>query len=323
MAKMERLEKLEGVGNVKMVEAEIPSPGNDEVLIKVRRSLISRGSELFRRYVMPGAIPPHMMGYSDAGDVIEIGDLVEGVVIGERSNVGGPHAQYVVGLHGNIPDGLDYEAATFIGLATSSVMWARTTPIKPGDVVVVLGQGIVGNLYMQAVRERLPSKVITVDANKLRCDISQQCGADMVVDVSKTDSVEFVMDITEGKGADVVVECVGGNAGLKSFEQAQRMMKNDGVLHLIAKYQGAKEAGDGLLPLDSNIFMNKLLVAGIRVDGERSDHRTDAAQLLAQGKINIAPMVTHRLPWQKTAEAYQMLYNKPDEALAVILDWDS
>ena len=205
MSKMERLEKLEGVGNVKMVEAEIPSPGNDEVLIKVRRSLISRGSELFRRYVMPGAIPPHMMGYSDAGDVIEIGDLIEGVVIGERSNVGGPHAQYVVGPHGNIPDGLDYEAATFIGLATSSVMWVRTTPIKPGDVVVVLGQGIVGNLYMQAVRERLPSKVITVDANKLRCDISQQCGADMVVDVSKTDSVEFVMDITDGKGADLVV----------------------------------------------------------------------------------------------------------------------
>ena len=99
MSKMERLEKLEGVGNVKMVEAEIPSPGNDEVLIKVRRSLISRGSELFRRYVMPGAIPPHRMGYSDAGDVLEIGDLIEGVVIGERSNVGGPHAQYVVGPH--------------------------------------------------------------------------------------------------------------------------------------------------------------------------------------------------------------------------------
>ena len=70
MSKMERLEKLERLGNVKMVEAEIPSPGNDEVLIKVRRSLISRGSELFRRYVMPGAIPPHMMGYSDAGDVM-------------------------------------------------------------------------------------------------------------------------------------------------------------------------------------------------------------------------------------------------------------
>ena len=73
MAKMLRLEKLDGVGNVRMMEAEVPSPGPGEVLLKVRRSLISRGSELFRRYVMPGAVPPRMMGYSDAGDVVEVG----------------------------------------------------------------------------------------------------------------------------------------------------------------------------------------------------------------------------------------------------------
>ena len=52
MTKMLQLEKLEGVGNVQMTEADIPAPASDEVQIKVRRSLISRGSELFRRYVM-------------------------------------------------------------------------------------------------------------------------------------------------------------------------------------------------------------------------------------------------------------------------------
>ena len=78
MAKMKRLEKLEGFGNVQMVEADIPKPKPDEVLVKVRRSLISRGYELFRRYVMEEAVPPSMMGYSDAGDVIEVGaDLHE------------------------------------------------------------------------------------------------------------------------------------------------------------------------------------------------------------------------------------------------------
>ena len=322
MVKMQQLEKLDGVGNVQMVEAEIPVPGPDEVLLKVRRSLISRGSELFRRYVMPEALPPSMMGYSDAGDVINFGTKVKEVKPGDRSNVGGPHAQYVVGNHEHIPPSLDYESATFIGLATSATMWARSTPINPGDVVVVLGQGIVGNLYMQVVRERDPGKVITVDATKLRCQISKDSGADIVINVSETDSVKAVMDLTNGKGADVVVECVGGNAGLKSFEQAQRMMKKDGILHLIAKYQGAKEAGDGLLPLDSGIFMDKLLIAGVRVEGDRSIHRTDAANMLVNGFIKVGPMVTHRLPWQETAEAYHMLFNKPDEALAVILNWD-
>ncbi len=323
MATMKRLTKLEGVGNVRMEEAEIPSPGPGEVLIEVNRSLISRGSELFRRYVMPEALPPRMMGYSDAGEVVEVGADVRGVAPGDMSNVGGPHAQYAVGEHGVIPDGMDYESATFIGLCTSATMWMRTTPIEPGDDVVVLGQGIIGNLYMQAVRERKPGRVITVDATELRCDISRRCGADVVINVSETDSVEAVMELTGGRGADVVVECVGGNAGVKSFEQAQRMMKNDGVLHLIAKYQGAKKPGDGLLPLDSGIFMNKLLVAGIRLSEPRTKSRADAAQMLVDGRIDVGPMITHRLPWQQTPEAYHMLFEKPDEALAVILEWDA
>ena len=323
MAKMQRLVKLEGVRNVQMVEADIPAPGPDQVLIRVNRSLISRGSELFRRYIMPEALPPRMMGYSDAGEVVEVGPEVQGVDSGDRSNVGGPHAQYVVGGHGPIPEGLDYETATFIGLATSATMWMRTTPIEAGDDVVVLGQGIVGNLYMQAVRERKPGRVIAVDATELRCDISRRCGADVVINVSETDSVEAVMDLTDGRGADVVVECVGGNAGIRSFEQAQRMLKKDGVLHLIAKYQGARKPGDGLLPLDSGIFMNKLLVAGIRVPEPRSKHRADAAQMLVDARIKVGPMVTHRLPWQETAEAYHMLYEHPDQAMAVVLEWDT
>ena len=70
-----------------MVEADIPKPKPDEVLVKVRRSLISRGSELFRRYVMEEAVPPSMMGYSDAGDVIEVGADLHEIEPGQRVSV--------------------------------------------------------------------------------------------------------------------------------------------------------------------------------------------------------------------------------------------
>lgn len=77
---MKRLVKLEGVGNVQMEEADIPTPGPNEVLIEVCRSLISRGSELFRRYVTLEAVASRMMGYSD---VVEVGgapgDMSKGV----------------------------------------------------------------------------------------------------------------------------------------------------------------------------------------------------------------------------------------------------
>ena len=320
---MKRLVKLEGFGNVQMAEAAVPVPGPDEVLVQVKRSLISRGSELFRRYVRQEAVSPNMMGYSDAGEVVGVGKGLDAIKTGERVMASAPHAEYVVGSPlGDepsafaLPEDLSYDTATFLPLATSAVVWSRSTPIEPGDTVVVVGQGIVGNLYSQAVRQRRPGRVVTVDALELRCQLSRQCGADEVINVSERDSVEAVMELTDGRGADAVVECVGGDAGIKSFEQALRMAKKDGVIHLIAAYQG------GPLPLDSSLMMNKLLIGGRRTPEPRSKHMKDAARMLMDGRIRPDPLITHRLPWQKTPDAYHMLYRHPDEALAVVLEWD-
>lgn len=323
MSKMLRLEKFEGFGNVKMAEVDIPTPAEEQVLVRVNRSLISRGSELFRRYVMEEAVSPDIMGYSDTGEIVEVGSALEGIEPGQRANAVAPHAQYVVGSPLGIkptavvlPDELSYEKATFIGLATSSVMWMRTTPIQPGDTVVILGQGIVGTLCAQTVRERNPGRIITVDAQALRCDISRKLGVDEVINCSETDSVAAVRELTDGNGADVVVECVGGFAGVKSFEQAQQMVKGDGIIHLIALYQGEP------LTFDSSTMMSKMLIAGIRVPEPRSQHMLDAMQMLIDGTIKVDDIITHRLPWQQTPDAYHLLYNHPDEALGVILEWD-
>ena len=88
--KMKQLEKLEGFGNVQMLEADIPEASEDGVVVEVKRSLISRGSELFKRYVAEEALPPDMMGYSDAGEVIETGPSAKGFSKGQRVMVMGP-----------------------------------------------------------------------------------------------------------------------------------------------------------------------------------------------------------------------------------------
>ena len=331
MAKMYRLVKLEGFGNVRMVEDDVPSPAPDEVLVRLSRSLISRGSELFRRYVLEQAVAPSMMGYSAAGEVVEVGASVTGVRAGDRAMVGSPHAQYGTGSPFGavptvfvLPPGLDDETATFLPLSISAVQWMRHTPMEEGDTVVVMGQGLVGLLCAQAVRERKPGRVIAVDAHELRCRIAAECGADEVIDVSKTDPVEAVMALTAGVGADVVVECVGGTAGVESFRQAQRMTRQGGVIHLIAKYQaGDGVAGSGVLPLDSDDMMNKRLVAGVPAHEPPPRPIEDAAAMLADGRIRVGPMVTHRLPWRQTPDAYHMLYREPDKALGVVLEWDA
>ena len=323
MSRMKQLEKLDGFGNVQMVEVEIPEPASDQILVKVNRSLISRGSELFRRYVLEHPVNPNMMGYSDAGEVVSVGSEVRDFSIGQRVMVGGPHAQYVVaeGVGSRsrafvLPDEMSFETATFLPLTTSSVMWIRTSPLNVGETVVVLGQGIVGTLCAQIVREKKPGCVIVVDAQPLRCNIARQMGYDEVIDVSITDSVAKVKEITGGIGADLVIECVGGDAGIRSFEQALQMLAPKGTIHLIALYQG------GPLPLDASAIMNKQLIAGIRIDQPREECTKDAATMLTDGRVNVSDLITHRLPWEQTPDAYHLLYNKPDEALGVILEWD-
>ena len=323
MPRMKQLEKLNGFGNVRMVEVERPEPGPGQLLVEVKRSLISRGSELFRRYVLEEAVSPDIMGYSDAGEVVSLGPDVERFSVGQRVMVNGPHAQFVVANESGrrklafaLPDELDFETATFLPLTTSSVMWMRTSPIEPGQTVVILGQGIVGSLCAQIIRERKPGQVIVVDALSLRCEIARKLGPDVVIDVSRSDSVAEVKKLTGGAGADLVVECVGGNMGIRSFEQAQQMLAPGGAIHLIAKYQG------GPLPLNGDGFMDKILVAGIRIDQTREACREEAAQMLIDGRVKISDLITHRLPWEKTPEAYHMLYEKPNEALGVILEWN-
>ena len=323
MSTMKQLEKLDGFGNVKMVEVDRPEPGPGQILMKVKRSLISRGSELFRRYVLEEAVPPEIMGYSDAGEVVALGPDVTEFSVGQRVMVNAPHAQYAIGnVSGRrkrafaLPDDLDYETATFLPLTTSSVMWMRTSPIEPGQTAVILGQGVVGSLCAQIIRERNPGQVIVVDAQPLRCEIAKKLGHDVVINVSETDSVSEVKKLTDGKGANLVVECVGGNMGILSFEQAQQMLAPKGAIHLIAKYQGAP------LPLHGDSFMDKLLVAGMRIDQSREECMEDAAQMLIEGCVKVSPLITHRLPWERTPDAYHMLYNHPDAALGVVLNWD-
>ena len=321
---MQQLEKLEGFGNVKLVEVDRPDPGPDQLLVKVNRSLISRGSELFRRYVREEAVSPDIMGYSDAGEIVALGSDGTGFEVGQRVMVNAPHAQYVIANTAGrrkvafpLSDDLDYETAAFLPLTTSSVMWMRSSPIEPGQTAVILGQGIVGCLCAQIIRERNPGTVIVVDALDLRCDIAGKLGPDHVFNVTRTDSVEEVKRLTDGRGADLVVECVGGHAGIASFEQAQRMLAPSGTIHLISLYQGAP------LPLHGDNFMNKQLIAGMRIDTPREECMADAARMLIDGSVTVSELITHRLPWQEVPNAYHMLYERPNEALGVILEWDA
>lgn len=319
-----RVAKPEGTYNIVIEEVPIPEIAPTEVLIQTERTLISRGSEIWRRYVRPEAIEHRMMGYSLAGRIVEVGAQVEGFAPGDRVAAGAPHAEYVAVevvdprvrpsvVH--LPEGVSMEVATFWPLMTSSVLWMWETGARAEDTMVIQGQGLVGSCCMQAAKAGANPRVIAVDALPLRCELAARLGADVVIDASAEDPVAAVQRLTDGTAADIVVEAVGGRAGVRAFAQAQDMVRRGGLIQVLGLYE------EEPLPLNSAKIQGKRLVGGYLDAGKRPQGSERVLQLLEQGKVQAEEMITHRFPFVEAAQAFDLLYNRLGETMAVLLMW--
>jgi threonine dehydrogenase-like Zn-dependent dehydrogenase len=328
---MWRVAKHEGVGNVVLEAVPLPEPGPDQVLVRTRVSLISRGSELWRRYELQEAVDPGMMGYSTTGVVERLGEGVTALQPGDRVAVVAPHAEYsianvpleavrgrVTPLHPNV----GFEEGTFHSLSTSANGWTQSAQITPDDFVAVLGQGIVGNLIMQFAKRYRPNQLIAVDALQLRCRLAQEVSGVLggtpveIVNTSEEDPVAAVQRLTGGKGATIVVDCVGGRAGVKSFAQAQEMLAPGGLLQLIGLYHGEP------LPLDASKMMGKRLIGGYPPSTSRATIGPQAMYALGSGEIDVRPLITHRFAGREAKQAFDFLYEHPEQAMGVLMHWE-
>ena len=322
---MWRAAKGEGVGNVFLEQVPVPIPGPEEVLSRTRVSLISRGSELWRRYVMEGPVRPSAMGYSTTGVVAAAGDGVTGFAPGDRVVATAPHAEYSLcslsadaradRLHRLHPD-LSFEQGTFHPLATSGAGWAQALQITADDRVAVLGQGLVGNLVMQFARRYRPAQLIAVDTLELRCRIASEVGAPEVVNAGEEDPVAAVRRLTGGEGASIVVDCVGGPPGIASFEQAQKMLASGGLIQVNAKYQNAP------LPLDVDSFQGKRVLVSYPPTADHAEMARTSMEAMAAGEVQVQPLITHRLDGKELKAGYDLLYEHPEQALGVLFSWE-
>ena len=146
---------------------------------------------------------------------------------------------------------LSFDQGTFRPLATSGACWALALGITAQDRVAVLGMGLVGNLVMQFALRYRPAQLIAVDSLELRCRVARETGAPEVVHAGEEDPVAAVRRLTGGAGASIVVDCVGGPPGVASFEQAQRMVSDGGLIQVNAKYHKQP------LPLHVDRFQGK------------------------------------------------------------------
>lgn len=323
---MKRLAKPEGRYNLVVEEAPMPEPGPGEVRIEAVRSLISRGSEMGARYTRDHAVSPEIMGYSMAGRIDAVGDGVTHFAPGDRVVALAPHAQYTVrsavtespaaqSRVVRLPDDVDWERAPYYPLTAGAVTWVGVEEIGAADTVVILGQGLVGSLMLQVMKARGTGHVIAVDALDNRCDLAAELGADEVVHAGREDPVTAVRKLTNGAGAHLVVYAVGGPAGPAAFGQGLDMLGVDGTLHLIGLYE------DQDLSLPSSKIQRRRLVGGYYGTTIGLAAYREAMTLLASGAVQAERMTTHRFAFAAAGEAFDLLWNRPGEALGVLLEW--
>ncbi len=310
---------------VEVVDVEMPEMGEDEILVRGVRSLLSPGSELKRvrrSEAYPGPWPNPDLGYAMAGVVEETGSRVEVLKPGDRVVTMRHHQQYVVasgGLFGErpamrVPDSVDWDTAPFGIWGRSCINWSRRAAIVHGETVAVVGCGLVGLLMVMWAKLSNPRRVIAIDLVPKRLELARRAGADFVLNPRDGDIAAQVRELSED-GADVTLHCVGG-AAAKSFDTSQVVTRRGGRVVLIGHHwTDLRILPHGFTNID-------LLGSGVGYDRDPKLF-VDGMELLQAGKLPVADIVTHKVPYTDGPGIYDMLISNPDDSGAILLEWDT
>jgi len=209
------------------VEVERPEPGEGQVLVEVRSAGVNYADAMRRRnrYLAPQSLP-FVPGSEVAGVVAEAGPGVEGVSVGERvaALVGeGGYAEYaLVPASGLIPvpEGLGFDEAAAIPLQglTAYLVLRDSARLAEGETVLVhAAAGGVGYLAVQMARLLGARRVVATASSPEKLEVARSLGADVLIDYTEEGWPERVREATGGRGADVILEMVGGDFPRKNL----------------------------------------------------------------------------------------------------------
>lgn len=263
------------------------------------------------------------------GEVLEVGEGVEGIEAGDRVASHAAHASYVVvgaGRCASVPEGLSPEAATFSSLTAISLQAVRKARVELGESVLVLGQGLVGNLALQIARLQGGYPVIAADLSERRLEIARQVGADHTVCVGEADLVEATRGFTGGDGAQVVIEATGSPEPVVTAFQAAGwcgrvvlLASTRGETEKVNFYRDVHKRGLTILGAHNSVRPRQDASSGfwpLEADVKLGLALTDA------GRIQVNPLMTTRVSCDQAAEAFRLVTKNRREALGILIDWE-
>jgi 2-desacetyl-2-hydroxyethyl bacteriochlorophyllide A dehydrogenase len=331
-------------------EVDLPEPGPGQALVRGERSLISAGTEMtaytgdfppgdsaWARYVRY-PFPP---GYSFVGVVAAVGEGCA-LVPGQRVAIEAPHASGILvdapaaggsgadaaSIHSPsapvvVPDHVSPDEAAFHTLARIAMQGVRLAQVELGACVAVIGCGLVGQLAMRLARLAGALRVVAVDLSERRLEHAVAGGADSGVRADVADPVQAVRERCGGRLADVVIDATGAPS---SFATAVRIARDLGRVVLLGSPRGSVT-----IDLHDDVHTRGLVVVGAHASTtprrETSQTPWSMARntslflaLLAEGRVRVDDLVSHRFPLSRADEAYGLLAREREAALGVLFD---
>lgn len=331
-------------GVLEVVAIPKPVPGAGEILVKIKATGICHTDVtiLHGKYKGRKPVPiPLVMGHEGAGIVDELGPGANRFSVGDRvglevlqgcdscveCNDGfknlcsdwehagitrpGTFAEYIVlpeQLAHRLPDDMPFFEAAFLEPISLVVRSLEHSCLLLGDTVAIIGPGSLGMYHLQAYKAAGASKVIMVglDQDKKRFEIAKKLGADHIVNGSKVDSVKVVRDLTEGLGADIVVETASSP---KATSLAIELAAPRGRVVLFGLYPEAS-----ISPVQ--LLRNGLTVIGDVALVPRQFRR--AINWVRTGKVRSEPLITKRFSLDEAQEAFD--YVQRGETVKVLFE---
>ena len=318
-----------GVGNLELRDVPEPQIAPDEVLIEVKATGVC-GTDIHVKHDRFPYWPPVVLGHEFAGQICEVGDEVQGWKVGDRV-VGEPHTKacgvcwlcrqghiqicpekrspgwgidgaftkylkYPPKLLHGIPDHVSFEEAALVE-PTANVVHdvLERSRVEAEDFVVVLGPGPIGLLAAQCARAEGARAVMiagTPADEKLRLKTARQLGVEHVVNVAEQSALERCLELTEGRGADLVVEASGAEAAIND---AVEMVRKKGRISAV----GMTGKDDIRFAWDKAIFKACDIYFNLSTSYTSWDR---AISLIASGKVNAEALISHCEPlsdWER------------------------
>lgn len=307
-------------------EIILPDLGAGEIRVRSLYSGVSPGTErviLTDRHPYPN-IFPCVPGYQSIGVVEEVGVAVSQVNPGDRVLV--RSSRLPEGLNGywgghlshsvtpaasvvRVPESLNPREGALFVLPCVGLHGVNTVGVKAGDLVVVLGQGLIGQMVSQVCRLR-GAFVVAADVNDLRVELSSKYSADVAVN-SRTVDIESVVRSYRPDGADVVFEAIGST---QLVNQCVSLLRPKGRLSLTGYHPGD-------LSFLFSAACGKEITIHFHQDIGGDDVKLAAVKLLLGGHIRLGTLITHTFESARAADAYELLLSEPKNALGIVIDW--